>query len=605
MVTESSLKRGYRLDHTEYGKATHVVSGNERTHIFSKQIMVIRYQTLKSLLYQLTTPYLLIQVRDSSSPSSRPWEGHGIVTSPRGPGCWVMDEGFDRPPQGISAASWLGPGSDLGRAECSVYRLGIIFCARVELSQKVFSFIECAGECVWSEVDKSYRMSTSQGQLQWFTSVQAAFPDDQELCQRIFAEASYEPTRLPNLFEDISLYILSLRSQSQHPSHDLPTNPKKRKIEDGSSMPAANGAPHQSRIGEPVVSLEVKDVSVQIPARKKLNVQFVADAKDRRRGEVRLINSAHELQHALPAENIDQVFCLPVPDKQQRQSHFAIIPKPGAVGAEGVPSEQILFTLNDTSPPSQTTSTEDSSTVNLDNYITATSHALTTLLGPYGKTLTTPSASEFASSRSQHHRKNEKGYHVNAYRGSKEGYLFFLDNGILFGFKKPLAFFPFSAVESISYTSVLQRTFNLVIAYHDSTSPETEAEPEIKEVEFSMLDQEDFAGIDSYVKRHGLNDASMAAERRAKAYNVNKPKGGEVNGEVGGGVEEHGELQKAEQQLQDEEDEEEEDYEASGGESDGEGEEQEDEDGEEQEEYDEEGAEEEEGEGVEYEDYET
>lgn len=93
-----------------------------------------------------------------------------------------------------------------------------------------------------------------------------------------------------------------------------------------------------------------------------------------------------------------------------------------------------------------------------------------------------------------------------------------------------------------------------------------------------MIDQADFAGIDEYVKRHGLNDASMAAERRAKAYNVNKEKK-DANGDGGdqtaaGGVGEDGltELQRAEQQLQDQEDEEEEDYVESGGESDGEGE---------------------------------
>lgn len=172
------------------------------------------------------------------------------------------------------------------------------------------------------------------------------------------------------------------------------------------------------------------------------------------------------------------------------------------------------------------------------------------------------------------------------------GYLFFLGVGIVFGFKKPLSFFPFSAIDSLSYTSVLQRTFNLVIAARDPITDE------VKDVEFSMLDQADFAGIDEYVKRHGLNDASMAAERRAKAFNVNKEKKGDVNGDAGEGAgagAEDGqtELQKAEQLLQDEEDEEEEDYEASGGDSDGEGE---DSDGYEEDEYgdagDEEGAEE-------------
>lgn len=150
-----------------------------------------------------------------------------------------------------------------------------------------------------------------------------------------------------------------------------------------------------------------------------------------------------------------------------------------------------------------------------------------------------------------------------------QGYLFFLPNGIVFGFKKPLAFFAFGAVEAISYTSVLQRTFNLVIsAVENPAAADAQGEePEAKDVEFSMLDQADFAGIDDYVKRHGLSDASMAAQRRAKLYGVNKDKtkGAEVNGgdsaagDEGADGDGETELQKAERQLQDAEDDEEDD----------------------------------------------
>jgi hypothetical protein len=84
-----------------------------------------------------------------------------------------------------------------------------------------------------------------------------------------------------------------------------------------------------------------------------------------------------------------------------------------------------------------------------------------------------------------------------------------------------------------------------------------------------MLDQADFAGIDGYIKRHGLNDASLAAGRRAKRYGVNDPKvkdeanGGGENGATAVAEDEdmedgETELQKAERLLQDEEDEEEE-----------------------------------------------
>lgn len=121
------------------------------------------------------------------------------------------------------------------------------------------------------------------------------------------------------------------------------------------------------------------------------------------------------------------------------------------------------------------------------------------------------------------------------------GYLFFTSVGILYGFKKPLAFFDFATINSISYTAVLRNTFNLVI-----TTP-------TQEIEFGMLEQADFAGINEYVQKHGLQDASLAEARRAKKLNVNKTKretamnGGET------GAEEESELQKAEREMQQQE----------------------------------------------------
>jgi len=120
----------------------------------------------------------------------------------------------------------------------------------------------------------------------------------------------------------------------------------------------------------------------------------------------------------------------------------------------------------------------------------------------------------------------------------------------------------------VSYTSVLQRTFNLNIAY--STVYPT---PEEKEVEFSMIDQTQFVGIDSYVKKHELQDASMAEARKAKRHTINARRGAEPD--TAENRDEPGELQKAEQQIHDEEDEEdelEEDYDpGSEGESEGSG----------------------------------
>lgn len=88
-----------------------------------------------------------------------------------------------------------------------------------------------------------------------------------------------------------------------------------------------------------------------------------------------------------------------------------------------------------------------------------------------------------------------------------------------------------------------------------------------------MIDQADFSGIDGYIKKHGLQDASLAEARRAKRYNVNGAKGeDEAAANEEGAVEEESELQKAQRELEDQEDEDEEDYDpGSDSDSDGSG----------------------------------
>ncbi|KAK0263232.1 hypothetical protein LTS09_002423 [Friedmanniomyces endolithicus] len=397
-------------------------------------------------------------------------------------------------------------------------------------------------------------------------AIQAAFPP--EIATRIIHAIGRYPDLQP-LFRDIARHASATKSIS------IPANNKKRKLENGvpASSAHTNGIHATVGISNPTVAYECKDVSFQVPARKKLKLQLVADANDNTRQEVRLQNQqSNAVDHSLPVAQIDQVFCLPVPEKQQRQWNFVIFPKPGATTADGVACEQLVFTMSEVAVTGATSNGQHITAQ--DTFITVTERELNALLQPQGKHVVTPNTAEFVSSIPQPHRKGEKAYHVKAHRGSKDGYLFLLPNGIVSGFRKPLAFFPFATIEAISYTSVLQRTFNLVITSREpptaaAAAQEGEDESETKDVEFSMIDQADFAGIDGYIKRHGLNDASMAGERRAKAYNVNRVKREE--GSVNGGAEVRS--GRAELQLQDAEDEEEEDYVESGGESDGEGEE--------------------------------
>ncbi|KAK9467752.1 hypothetical protein V1512DRAFT_259979 [Lipomyces arxii] len=120
-------------------------------------------------------------------------------------------------------------------------------------------------------------------------------------------------------------------------------------------------------------------------------------------------------------------------------------------------------------------------------------------------------------------------FFADAHRGTKDGFLFFLPSGVMFGFKKPVWFAVQDSIDAISYSSITRNTFNLTITVVG-----------MDPVEFSMIDQASFAEIDAYVKLWGLSDRSMAEEHRAKR--ALKQRGQDTSG---------GELIKAEQQWND------------------------------------------------------
>ena len=268
---------------------------------------------------------------------------------------------------------------------------------------------------------------------------------------------------------------------------------------------------------------------------------------------------------------------VPVPEKATPSFNFFIVPHvPATSSFSKQPLETLVFSVS-TKPPKDTTYREP---LENDNYALYIERALNSALSGNGLQVTVPTSDEFESKTPQGRRKGERLWHVRAHRGSKDGYLYFLATGLLFGFKKPVLFFPFDAISSISYSSIVQRTFSMNIGVRaaENENGETDGNDTAEEIELGMIDQVDFEGIDAYVKKHGLNDASLAESRKAKKYNVNAARGdvGENGGLADRGDEDANETEldrarKLEKELQDAEDEEEEDFVDSGGESDGSG----------------------------------
>ena len=107
---------------------------------------------------------------------------------------------------------------------------------------------------------------------------------------------------------------------------------------------------------------------------------------------------------------------LPVPEKQQKQYNFCLVPK----SQDTSKAEPIIWTVNH--GPLKSCTVEDAALANIaQGSEDILENALSHILSRTGVELTFPSEKEFASAVREAHRKNDIAYHVKAHRGSKEG----------------------------------------------------------------------------------------------------------------------------------------------------------------------------------------
>ncbi|KAH8548007.1 histone chaperone Rttp106-like-domain-containing protein, partial [Umbelopsis sp. PMI_123] len=133
----------------------------------------------------------------------------------------------------------------------------------------------------------------------------------------------------------------------------------------------------------------------------------------------------------------------------------------------------------------------------------------------------------------------QENFGVKAYRKTSEGYLFFLPNGIFYGFKRPCLLFPLNDIATTSFHDITQRTFNLTLTMKPGHNPlgvgydvfvnknkDPAADPvEGDSYEFSMIDQTEYGVIDQYIKKNKINDNSMSEERKAPPPKLQRDEG--------------------------------------------------------------------------------
>ncbi|KAF3160639.1 hypothetical protein TWF225_010316 [Orbilia oligospora] len=321
------------------------------------------------------------------------------------------------------------------------------------------------------------------------SALEEAFSDAPLLRQEILEHVSKNPQYL-DLFHQISRYIIKIQQVSIE-DRDGPSI-KRRKLENntGSQIEVFSKSTLLAELGSQPALLRIPDISFSIPQRKKFALVLTATA-------LGAFGPNESVEFGVHLNEIDYVACVPVPEKAARQWNFAVFAK-NSHGITDTATDPLLFTVTDTPPKGGASgeSTDIKQTI-IDN--------LNRIL-PIN--VMQPSPEVFRSLTVNSYRKNENSYHVKSHLGTKEGFLFFLEDAIIWGFKKPLFCFAFDSIESSSYSSITQRTFSLTI--------KTTAEFSSKEIEFSMIDQVEHPAIDDFLRRNQLKDASMAETKRAK-----------------------------------------------------------------------------------------
>jgi hypothetical protein len=202
-----------------------------------------------------------------------------------------------------------------------------------------------------------------------------------------------------------------LINQTSHPAAEPAA--KKRKLEESNG--AQNGASTTAAAaGGSLTSTPTKawrtypGVSFSIPQRKKFTLELL-DKKD---GGIRAIGANGSVEFSIAWKDVDQVFCLPVPEKAKKQHNFIIIPVHGD-GVASVPEE-----LKSSPPEPIVWTFEEAMGKNIVEgedpgpgpMAEAIHHCL--IQAGTGKHLIFPDADEFTSAVPESHRKH---------RGSKEG----------------------------------------------------------------------------------------------------------------------------------------------------------------------------------------
>lgn len=355
------------------------------------------------------------------------------------------------------------------------------------------------------------------------------------------------------LLDRISDYIFTLQDNAS----SLPHSKKARTS--GPNAASASTPPNDSllRTSVKVVATEVgkprmtvADTSFQQPIRKKLDLQFTE------RALIALLDPRRkDAEFLVLRTDIAVAFCVPTPEKLAPNYTYCVLPRlrPGKRPRKGGEfADAIVWTViaswGSAFKPKFVggfTRRQDETLKDMfDCFLSS---------GPGERPqrlLVEPRMEDFCSAKGAAGSLSGPTFHVAAHQGAKAGFLWFLSQGILWGLKKPVAWYAHERIARVGFASVLARTFNLSLVVKGGEGGEEEEE---EEVEYGMLDVSEQAGVARYLAKYNLTGGGS----RAPSSSLMAVKGEDVKADGG----QHAMVgQSMEAQMQDAEDAEEEDF---------------------------------------------
>ncbi|KAI9482675.1 MAG: hypothetical protein EXX96DRAFT_518419 [Benjaminiella poitrasii] len=259
----------------------------------------------------------------------------------------------------------------------------------------------------------------------------------------------------------------------------------------------------------------VVDLSFQLPARKKYDL-IITQSNDKTRHLLLYNNKTNTAEFQFPIKKFSHLggTCVPTPDKAVKTFTYTLFLN----ATDEQQRDCLVFTTQEKTDVVVKKVDAEQQVLTSDQK----HEIISELLAEYtGVPIAQPSKDYFRSTGSDNNKPGENRAHVMAYHKAKDGFLFFLPTGILFGFKKPTIFVPVSSLASTVIMSVTNRTFDFMLKIRPeavllgSSGFKATKEGDEETIQFSMIEQAEYEGIEAYTKKLNINDHSLAEERKA------------------------------------------------------------------------------------------